>query len=210
MGFHIRGDEESSVQEDSRGKTLLLAGAHPCAKWRSKSTVSWSRMTPRERERRRAEQSPSTHAVCHMFKLQHDEGRYFLHEHRQSELPWREDCVEEIQDMIGAKLMSASQGSFQSAVCPVIAFTSRVSVERKEHKSIEDLQTAQVSFGQCGRQEPSCELQRSRDESNEDWLDQAWDDHTGASLDAKVMEARQLEMDKVPVAQCWERTGKAP
>ena len=32
------------------------------------------------------------------------------------------------------------------------------------------------------------------EESNEDLLDQAWDDHTGESLDAKkVKEARQLE-----------------
>ena len=33
------------------------------------------------------------------------------------------------------------------------------------------------------------------EESNDELLDQAWDDHTGASLDAKkVKEARQLEM----------------
>ena len=47
------------------------------------------------------------------------------------------------------------------------------------------------------------------EESNDDLLDQAWDDHTGESLHAKkVMEARQLEMeyynklhvfDKVPI-----------
>ena len=58
------------------------------------------------------------------------------------------------------------------------------------------------------------------EESNDQLLDQAWDDHTGTSLDAKkVKEARQLEMeyydkmhvfDKVPCVQCWERTGKAP
>ena len=56
------------------------------------------------------------------------------------------------------------------------------------------------------------------EESNDDLLDQAWDHHTRASLDAKkVKEARQLEMeyydkmhvfDEVPTAQCWERTGK--
>ena len=58
------------------------------------------------------------------------------------------------------------------------------------------------------------------EESNDELLDQTWDDHTGASLDAKkVKEARQLEMeyydkmhvfDKAPIAQCWVRTGKAP
>ena len=57
------------------------------------------------------------------------------------------------------------------------------------------------------------------EESNDKLLDQTWDDHTGECLDAKkVKEARQLEMeyydkmhvfDKVPIAQCLERTGKA-
>ena len=58
------------------------------------------------------------------------------------------------------------------------------------------------------------------EKTNDELLDQAWDDHSGKSLDAKkVKEARQLEMeyydkmhvfDKVPIAQCWDRTGKAP
>ena len=58
------------------------------------------------------------------------------------------------------------------------------------------------------------------EESNDGLFDHAWDDHTGAFVDAKkVKEARQFEMeyydkmhvfDKVPIAQCWERTGKAP
>ena len=58
------------------------------------------------------------------------------------------------------------------------------------------------------------------EESNDELLDQTWSDHTGAALDAKkVKEARQLEMeyydkmhvfDKVHIAQCWEKTGKAP
>ena len=71
--------------------------------------------------------------VCRMFKLQHDEGRYFLHEHCQSELPWQKDRAEEIQEMTGAKLMSVSQGScslpsnekptVMVTNCPAIAFT---------------------------------------------------------------------------------------
>ena len=71
--------------------------------------------------------------VCRMYKLQHDEGRYFLHEHRQSELPWRKDCVQEIQEMTGAKLMSVSRGNCNLSSsekptvmvtnCPAIAFS---------------------------------------------------------------------------------------
>ena len=100
--------------------------------------------------------------VCRMYKLQHDEGPYFLHEHCQSELPWRRDCVEEIQEMTGAKLMSVRRGNcnlpsiekptVMVTNCPAIAFTLRVSakarflnkrysehLERNEHKSIDDL-----------------------------------------------------------------------
>ena len=89
-------------------KPFLLMGAHPCASWRSKSNASWSRMTQREKDdelHRRVHMQ----SVCRMYKLQHDERRYFLHEHCQSELPWRKDCMEEIQEMTGAKLMSVCQ-----------------------------------------------------------------------------------------------------
>ena len=92
IGFHKRGDEESNVHEVSCGKTMFAHGSAYVCHWRSKSKASWTRMTQKERDDE-LPQSPSTHAVfCRMYKLQHDEGRYFLHEHCQSELPWRKDC----------------------------------------------------------------------------------------------------------------------
>ena len=75
-----------------------------------------------------------------------------------------------------------------------------------------DVKSPQVNFNDLENSVPP-------EVSNDELLDQAWDDHTGASLDAKkVKEARQLETeyydkmhvcDKVPIPQCWERTGKA-
>ena len=65
MGFHKRGDEESSVQED--------------ANWRSQSTASWSRITQREKDDELHRARVHMQFVCRMYKLQHDEGRYFLH-----------------------------------------------------------------------------------------------------------------------------------
>ena len=143
-------------------KSFLLMGAHPYANWRSKSNASWSRMTQREKDDELHRARVHMQFVCRMYKLQHDEGRYFLHEHCQSELPWRKDFVEEIQEMTGAKLMSVSQGncnlssSEKSTVmvtnCPAIAFTLRVSakarlphkrysehLEGSVHRSVEDL-----------------------------------------------------------------------
>ena len=76
-----------------------------------------------------------------------------------------------------------------------------------------DVKNPQVNFNDLENSVPP-------EESNDELLDQARDDHTGESLDAKkVKEAIQLEMayydkmhvfDKVPIAQCWERTSKAP
>ena len=196
---------------------------------------------------------------CNTMKV----GTSCMNTAKVSELPWQKDCVEEIQEMAGAKLMSVSQGScslpsnekptVMVTNCPAIAFTLRVSakprllnkrfsehLERNEHKSIDDLHE-DISCGirlqhKWSRQQKyflaSVDVKNPHanfndlensvppEESNDDLLDQAWDDHTGEPLDAKnVKEARQLEMkyydkmhvfDKVPISQCWERTGKAP
>ena len=87
--------------------------------------------------------------VCRMYKLQHDEGRYFLHEHCQCELPWRKDCVEEIQEMTGAKLMSVRRGNcnlpsnekptVMVTNCPAIAFTLEVSAKALAYKTKDTL-----------------------------------------------------------------------
>ena len=220
MGFHKRGDEESSVQED--------------ANWRSQSTASWSRLTQREKDDELHRARVHMQFVCRMYKLQHDEGRYFLHEHRQSELPWRKDCVEEIQEMTGAKLMSVSQGSLQAAVNAEVRFLNKrytEHLERKEHKSIEDLRE-EISCGiqlhhKWSRQHKyllasvdvknphanfiDLETSVPPEESNEDLLDHAWDDHTGESLDAKkVKEARQLEMEYYDKMHVFDNSAYRP
>ena len=93
-------------------KPFLLMGAHPCARWRSKSNASWSRMTQREKDDELHRARVHMQSVFRMYKLQYDEGRFFLYEHCQSEVPWRKDCVEEeIQEMTGAKLMSVIRGN---------------------------------------------------------------------------------------------------
>ena len=165
-------------------KPFLLMEAHPCANWRLKSNSSSSRMTNCT--------EPRVHmqSVCRMYKLQHDEGRYFLHEHCQSELPWRKDNVEEIQEMTGAKLMSVSGGNcnLSSSEKPTVTLRNSAKarhlnksysehLERNEQKSVEDLhedfflrntvaaqveQTAHVPSGQRGREESAGELRRSR------------------------------------------------
>ena len=156
----------------------------------------------------------------------------FLHEHCQSELPCRKDCVKEIQEMIAAKLMSVSRCDLSSSEkhtvmvtnCPAIAFTLQVSskarfqskrysehLERNEHRIVEDLHDENSCGihlqhkwnGQHKYLLGSVEVKKPQancddlenivppEESNDELLDQAWDDHTGECLDAKeVKEVR--------------------
>ena len=244
MGFHKRGDEESNAQEGSCGKTIYASGSAPVCQLEIEIERELESHDT-ERERRRAAQSRvHMQFVCGMYKLQHEEGRYFLHEHRQSELRWRKECAEEIQEITGAKLMSVNQGSCSlSSIrrernvelnekptmmvtnCPAIAFTlnkrytkhlERSEHCQSEHKNVEDLR-GDISCGiqlqhKWTRQHKyllaivdvknsqanfnDLENSVSPEESNDELLDQAWDDHTGASLDAKkVKEARQLGME---------------
>ena len=160
MGFRKRGDEESSVQEDSCGKTILAYWSASLCQWEIEIERELeSHDTEREKDDELHRARVHMQFVCRMNKWQHEEGRYFLHEHRQSELPWRKDCVEEIQEMTGAELISVSRGNCnlssieKPAVmvtnCPAIAFTS-AQME----------QTSQVLSSHCGREESPCEFQR--------------------------------------------------
>ena len=59
----------------------------------------------------------------------------------KANLPWRKDCVEEIQETTGATLMSVSRGdcnplsnekpTVMVTNCPAIAFTLRVSAKAR-------------------------------------------------------------------------------
>ena len=91
-----------------------------------------SRMTRGEKDDELHRARVHMQFVRRMYKVQHDQGRYILHEHCQSELPGRKDCVEEIQEMTGAKLTSVSRGNCNPpsnekptvmvTKCPAIAF----------------------------------------------------------------------------------------
>ena len=99
-------------------------------------------------------------------------------------------------------------------------------LERNDHKSVEDLHE-DISYGiqlqhKWNRQHKYLlanvdvenphanfnDLENSvpPEESNDDLLDQAWDDHTGASSDAKkVKEARELEMEYYDKMQVFDK-----
>ena len=55
-------------------KPFLVLGAHPCARWRLKTNVGWSRMTQREKDDELHIARVHMQSVCRMYRLQHEEG----------------------------------------------------------------------------------------------------------------------------------------
>ena len=92
-------------------KPFLLMGAHPCAQWR---VVSKSELHSHDAGRKMTSCTEPEY-TCSLFvactSCSTMRVGIFLHEHCQSELPWRKDCVEEIQEMTGAKPMSVRRGT---------------------------------------------------------------------------------------------------
>ena len=47
--------------------------------------------------------------VCTLYRLQHEEGRYFAHEHPQSAGSWDEDVIELTKDYTDAQILTIDQ-----------------------------------------------------------------------------------------------------
>ena len=158
--------EESSVQENSCGKIIFAKRSAPVCQLEIEIERELESHDT-ERERRRVAQSSSAQAVCLSYVQVAARRRSVLSAStHQGELPWQKDCVEEIQEMTGAKLMSFNQGccslsptrrecvelsekpTMLMTNCPAIAFTlnkrypkhlERNEHRQSEHKNVEDL-----------------------------------------------------------------------
>ena len=88
------------IQEKCRKRIIkekpkLLIGSVMCRDWSQIMNINWDRMEPEEIERRMKEAQIHLEFVCSLYKLQHDAGRYFAHEHPQTARSWEQDIIKE-------------------------------------------------------------------------------------------------------------------
>ena len=74
-------------------KPLLLVGCPICTMFSQMMNINKDRMDPLEYNQRLAEAKVHLQFVCELYVLQHEAGRYFIHEHPQGASSWRELCV---------------------------------------------------------------------------------------------------------------------
>lgn len=87
----------------------VLIGSPPCTDWSSLMNLNWPRMTPEEVERRNKEARVHLEFCMKLYKIQHDHGRYFLHEHLDAARSWDEEAFAKIKQLEGTIAVQADQ-----------------------------------------------------------------------------------------------------
>ena len=84
---------KKDVQERCMAKVIKekpgpLIGSPMCRGWSQIMNINCPRMSREERDARMKEAREHFQFVCTLYRLQHDEGRYFAHEHPQGAGSW--------------------------------------------------------------------------------------------------------------------------
>ena len=77
-------------------KPTLLIGSPPCTDLSRLTSINWSRMNPEEAWAKWNQAIEHLNFCMHLYKIQINAGRYFLHEHPMSASSWQLPSVEKI------------------------------------------------------------------------------------------------------------------
>ena len=105
---------DPEVQRRCRAKIIeekpnLLIASVMCRDWSQIMNINWERMGSDEKTRRMNEARIHLDFVCSLLRLQHDQGRYFVHEHPQGAGSWQEAVIIETQRHTGADILTIDQ-----------------------------------------------------------------------------------------------------
>ena len=93
-------------------KSFLLVGSPMCAHWSRIMNLNWPKMSASEREKVLNDARIHLRFVCRLYRLQHDSGRYFLHEHPSTATSWHEGCINEVKEYSGARCLTIDQCAY--------------------------------------------------------------------------------------------------
>ena len=91
--FSIKRMRDKAEAKLMKEKPLLLVGSPECRMFSQMMNINKARMDPIEYQQRLAEARMHLTFVCRLYLLQHEAGRYFIHEHPQGASSWREECI---------------------------------------------------------------------------------------------------------------------
>ena len=90
-------------------KPYLLIGSPMCAHWSSIMNLNYAKMSKEKKEELLEKARVHLRFVCQLYKLQHREGRYYLHEHPAGAKSWQEECVRKVRIFTGGEVLLIDQ-----------------------------------------------------------------------------------------------------
>ena len=74
--------------------------------------LNWAKMTAAERKDLLEKARLHLRFVCRLYQIQHDGGRYYLHEHPVGATSWKEPCIKVLQKNTNPKLLVVDQCAY--------------------------------------------------------------------------------------------------
>ena len=102
MDFSELEMRNRAVRKILNEKPLVLVTSLVCANWISENDASFLKRGIEEKRRRVDQSAMHLNFVCNLHMLQHQAGRYFIHEQPRSATSWEASCVREVQCKTGA------------------------------------------------------------------------------------------------------------
>ena len=100
--LHRRDHQELVLEYVRKNKPMMIVGSPPCTMFSALQNLTpWSA----EREQRRRRDVALLRFAMKVYRLQVDEGRYFVHEHPATASSWREGAVKDLVKRQGVSMV---------------------------------------------------------------------------------------------------------
>ena len=114
-GFNSKEMRNRAARKLLRDKPMVLVGSPMCSPFGVMNNANFSRMDPKVVNNYMAYGRQHLKFCATRYKLQQDNGRYFLHEHPQSASSWKETCIKQLLKNEGVEPVVADQCCYGSS-----------------------------------------------------------------------------------------------
>ena len=113
--FDVPERREEAKRRILEQKPMLLVGSPMCTAFSTWQYLNAAKADPEKVKQAYARAMIHLQFSCEMYELQVAGGRYFLHEHPDKAMSWKEWCVTKVQDLEGVDRVTGDQCQYGQA-----------------------------------------------------------------------------------------------
>ena len=110
--FNVKEKREKALDMVLKKEALLLIGSPMCKSFSKLMNWNWKRMKPERRDAMIKEGKAHLQFCMMLYRIQAENGLYFLHERPYSASCWKEPCVEEVMAMEKVQVVRGDMCAF--------------------------------------------------------------------------------------------------